>query len=191
MIQSLFTRNYLNSNYSAITKPKVAKDASVEDVSAISPKKNTSSLPDDVVENIQQMARKGASEGVYMGKDYISYVNSYKKQNVSPNRSSLISLLTPIITNAKYTNGYPAAFTLKGLPFTGQMCVGATGTSMSIYDENGDELLSYGSNTGWVEGHTRAEDQFYDETTAVYHEAYAAARAEMKADASAGLDMRV
>ncbi|WP_446897168.1 hypothetical protein ACSVC9_09065 [Clostridium sp. LBM24168] len=61
------------------------------------------------------------------------------------------------------------------------MCVGATGSSMFIYDQNGDEVLSYSSNTGWAEGHTRAEDQFYDETTAIYHEAYTAARADMKA----------
>ncbi|MCI1995201.1 hypothetical protein [Clostridium luticellarii] len=138
-------------------------------------------MPDSVVKKIQEMAQKGAAKSVYMGNDYISYINSYKKQHISPDRSKLISLMTPILKKAIYTNGLPYFFRITGLPFTGQMCVGASGSSMFIYDQNGDEVLSYSSNTGWAEGHTKAEDQFYDETTAIYHEAYIAARADMKA----------
>lgn len=143
-------------------------------------KKNTSSLPDNVVRRIKEMAQDGAEKGVYMGKDYISYINSYKKQHVSPDRSRLISLMTPRLMNATYTNGLPFFFKITGLPFTGQMCVGATGSSMFIYDKNGEEVLSYGTNAGWAERQTRAEAQFYDETTEIYYEAYKAARAEMK-----------
>lgn len=192
MIQSLFTRNYLNSNYSAISKPKVAKDASVEDVSAISQKKNTSSLPDDVVESIQKMAREDASKGVYMDDEFISYNKQYMQSHVSPNRTNLISILTPMLNRAKYTNGLPNLFQLPDLFYTGTLQVGAlTGASMSICDKSGTEILSYDNNNGWLSHPTKQENQYQSETTAVYHEAYAAARAEMKADASAGLDMKV
>lgn len=162
-------------------------------------KKNTSSLPDNVVRKIKEMAQDGAAKGVYMGKDYISYINSYKKQHVSPDRSRLISLMTPRLMNATYTNGLPFFFKITGLPFTGQMCVGATGSSMFIYDKNGEEVLSYSTNAGWAERQTRAETQFYNETTAIYYEAYKAARAEMKTNptqnysrvASSNFDIKV
>lgn len=172
-------------NSHTIPKTKVEtletdKGASTESTSATSKKKNTTSLSDSVVKKIQEMAQEGATKSVYMGNDYVSYINSYKK-HVSPDRSKLISLMTPILMKARYTNGLPYFFRITGLPFTGQMCVGTTGSSMFIYDQNGDEVLSYSPNTGWAEGHTKAEDQFYDETTAIYHEAYIAARADMKA----------
>jgi len=73
-------------------------------------KKNTSSLPDEVVENIQKMAREGAKKCVYMGDQYGAYINAYKTQHISPNRSKLISLMTPMLMNAKYTNGLPRFF---------------------------------------------------------------------------------
>lgn len=150
---------------------------------AVSGEKNTGSLPDSVVETIRQAAREGAKKEVYMGDEYIAYINSYKRQHVSPDRPALIRMMTPMLAHARDTNGRPSSFHLTGLPFTGIMCVGATGTSLFLYDGNGDEVLSYSSGTGWTEGHTKAEDQFYDETTAVYHEAYAAARAELNAGA--------
>ena len=144
-------------------------------------KKNTSSLPDEVVENIQKMAREGAKKGVYMGDQYGAYINAYKTQHISPNRSKLISLMTPMLMNAKYTNGLPSFFQLPGLPFTGMLQVGArNGASMSIYDNSGTEILSYDCRNGWLPHQSQAEGEFYDETTAIYHEAYAAARAEMQ-----------
>ncbi|WP_286164839.1 hypothetical protein [Clostridium sp. 1xD42-85] len=148
-----------------------------------SEKKHTA-LPEKVVNKIKEMAKDGAAKGEYMGKDYISYINSYKEKHVSPDRSKLIALMTPRIMNATYTNGLPFFFKIIGLPFTGQMNGGATGLSMLLYDKTGDEVLSYSSETGWGKRQTRAETQFYDETTAIYYHAYKSARAEMKANAS-------
>lgn len=59
--------------------------------------------------------------------------------------------------------------------------VGArNGASMSIYDNSGTEILSYDCRNGWLPHQSQAEGEFYDETTAIYHEAYVAARAEMQ-----------
>ena len=164
------------------TVPKAESSASAENT-AVSGDKSTGFLPDSVVKTIRQAASEGAKKGVYMGDEYIAYINSYKKQHVSPDRPALIRMLTPMLARARYTNGRPSSFHLTGLPFTGKMCVGVTGTSLSLSDGNGDEVLFYSSGTGWAEGHTKAEDRFYDETTAVYHEAYAAARAKLGAGA--------
>ncbi|API93114.1 MULTISPECIES: hypothetical protein [unclassified Virgibacillus] len=188
----MIMRSIGTERFSSINPHTTYKKASTETSKADkigSEKKNTSSLPDRVVNKIKEMAQDGAAKSVYMGKDYISFINSYKKQHVSPDRSKLIRLLTPTLLTAKYTNGLPFFFRLIGLPFTGKMCVGATGSSMFIYDENGDEVLSYSTESGWKEGQTRAEAQFYGETTAIYYKAYKAAREEMKANSTQNYDM--
>lgn len=170
---------------------------SAGDGSAVSDKEISRGLPDEVVENIRQMAWEGAKKGVYMGNEYISYINSYKTQHVSPNRSRLISLMTPVLRNARYTNGLPELFRIFSLPFTGKLQVGAlNGASLSVYDNSGTEILSYDCRNGWLPHQSQAEGEFYDETTAIYHEAYAAARAEIKTSVdqsgiALGFDMKV
>ncbi len=182
----------VNSQTALTTKMPAADKTASE-------KKNTSSLPDAVVENIQKMAREGAKKSVYMGDKYISYINSYKTQHISPDRQGLICLLAPLLVGARYTNGLTNLFKIPGLPFTGTLQVGALNdASMSICDSSGTEILSYDCRNGWLAHQSKAEEKFYDETTSIYYEAYAAERDKMKAGsvqssgitASSVLDMK-
>lgn len=165
----------VNSRTALTTKMPAANKTTSE-------KKNTSSLPDAVVENIQKMAREGAKKSVYMGDEYGAYINSYKTQHISPDRQGLICLLAPLLAGARYTNGLTNFFKIPGLPFTGTLQVGALNdASMSICDSSGTEILSYDCRNGWLPQQSKAEGEFYDETTSIYYDAYVAERDKMKA----------
>lgn len=180
--------SYINSNTDSKTESetskmsKTDKSTSTENIAAASEKKNTSSLPDVVVEKIQKMARMDAENGVYMDNEFLAYNKKYMKDHISPNRSKLILLLTPMLRNARYTNGLPSFFKLPGMLFAGKLQVGAaTGASMSIYDNSGTEILSYDNRNGWLSHPSKEESKYQRETTAIYYEAYKASRAEMQA----------
>lgn len=172
---------------SSLSKSNDIAGKTTEEAAATDKVKNTSSLPDKVFENIQRMAKEDAKKGIYMDNEFVSYINTYKKQNISPNRSKLMTLLNPLITNARYTNGGATFFSLQG--FTVKYHVDSFNTAyMSVRDNSGQQILSYTPppGGGWVAMPTKEENQFYDEATAVYYEAYSAARAEIKAQAAGG-----
>lgn len=176
------------NRFTSKTKPEAG--ASMKNA-AVSSKTDTWTLPDSVVANIQQMARKDAGSGVYMDQKFLDYNRQYMHSHVSPDRSGLISLLTPMLTNARYTNGLPTLFQISGLPFTAKLQVGVlTGASLSVCDGSGTEILSYDGRNGWLSHSSKEENRYQAETTAIYHEAYAAARVENKAAQGTGYDVK-
>ena len=154
----------------------------------IKPKNNTS-LPDNVYENIQRMAKEDAKKNIYMDSEFVSYINKYKAQHISPNRSGLMMMLSPMIANAQYTNGQPTFFSMMG--FSVRYSVGAVfGAYISVRDSSGAEILSYSPppNGGWVSFPTKEENEFHDEATSVYCAAYDKARAEIKAQQTGSVE---
>lgn len=65
---------------------------------------NFKGLPKESIQQIQEMARKGAEQGVYMGEDYCAYINQFEDNYVSPDRAGIAAALTPVVQNAKYTD---------------------------------------------------------------------------------------
>ena len=61
---------------------------------------------------------------------------------------------------------------------------------MSVCDGSGTEILSYDGRNGWLSHPSKEENQYQAETTAIYHEAYAAARVEDKAAQGTGYDVK-
>ena len=171
---------------SSLSKSNDIAGKATEETAATDKVKNTSSLPDKVFENIQRMAKEDAKKNIYMDDEFVSYINNYKKQHIGPNRAKLISMLNPMIANAKYTNGRPTFFSLMG--FSVQYNVGALhGAHISVRDGDGTEFLTYSPTNGrWLEHPTKAENQFHDEAANVYCAAFDAARAEIKAQAAGG-----
>lgn len=154
-------------------------------IDSINQIKGKTNLPDKVVEDIQQMAREDAKNEIYMDDKYVSYINNYKAEHISPNRSKLMAMFNPMIMNAQYTDGKSSFFSIQGFPgFTAEFSVGAAfGAYVSITDAHGDEILSYTPppNGGWQSSPTREESAFHDKVTDIYHAAYHEARAEIKA----------
>lgn len=146
---------------------------------------NKSSLSKAITSDIQQLAREDAKKGVYMGSEFGTYRKSYMQQHISPNRSKLISMINPWIINSKKTNGRTNLFQIPGFTlYKGEFSVDKLGANVSIYDNNGQLILSYTpppNGGGWITHQTAAETQWYDITRDIYYSAYVSARNEMKA----------
>lgn len=148
---------------------------------------NTSSLPDKVFADIQEMAKKDAKKEDYMSKDsYQAYLKKYKTQNhISPDRGQLMTMFNPMVQNTPGSpNGEPTFINkIPGFPsYTAKFTPNAfMGGKMSIYDESGNEILSYDPAVkgGWKEIPTQKETEFQKEADRVYKEAYEAARKEL------------
>lgn len=117
-----------------------------------------------------------------MSEKYIAFQNNYMTKNISPNRSRAMSMFSGIINKARYTDGKDKFFNLFALSYRGKMSVGANGQKFgTIYNESGEIILEYNSlGNPWTVCQTKAEDQFFDEVTFLYHDAWADIRKEMQ-----------
>ena len=153
------------------------KDA--ENTSATTEFENNTSLPDAVVENIRRMAREDAKKGVYMDEEYVAYRYAYKNQHISPDRPKLLMGLNKILSTLPRIVNRFQTFSLMGCRAT----VDFYSSFSTFYNSNGEKIMTCDSDGDVMEFPTKAESKYYSETTAVYAEAYDAARAEMKATA--------
>lgn len=195
---TLISGVYHNSNTHNVTAKSMSQAASTkfsrEDIVEISGKKpvkdtsdttkieNDTSLPDAVVENIRRMAREDAKKGVYMDEEYVAYRYAYKNQHISPDRPKLLMGLNKILSTLPRVVNRFQTFSLMGCRAT----VDFYSSFSTFYNSNGEKIMTCDSDGDVMEFPTKAESKYYSETTAVYAEAYDAARAEMKAQAAGG-----
>ena len=193
---TLISGVYHNSNTHNVTAKSMSQAASTkfsrEDIVEISGKKdaedtsattefeNNTSLPDEFVKTIREMAKEGAQKGVYKGDEYIAFMNAYKKQHISPDRPKLLMGLNKILSTLPRIVNRFQTFSLMGCRAT----VDFYSSFSTFYNSNGEKIMTCDSDGDVMEFPTKAESKYYSETTAVYAEAYDAARAEMKAQAA-------
>ena len=156
------------------------KDA--EDTSATTEFENNTSLPDEFVKTIREMAKEGAQKGVYKGDEYIAFMNAYKKQHISPDRPKLLMGLNKILSTLPRIVNRFQTFSLMGCRAT----VDFYSSFSTFYNSNGEKIMTCDSDGDVMEFPTKAENKFHSEMNALYEEAYDAARAEMKAQAAGG-----
>lgn len=181
------TRNAVAKGMSQAASTKFSREDTVEisgkkdaeNTSATTEFENNTSLPDAVVENIRRMARKDAKKGVYMDEEYVAYRYAYKNQHISPDRPKLLMGLNKILSTLPHIVNRFQTFSLMGCRAT----VDFYSSFSAFYNSNGEKIMTCDSDGDVMEFPTKAESKYYSETTAVYAEAYDAARAEMKATA--------
>ena len=67
-----------------------------------------------------------------------------------------------------------------------------TGSSVHVYDGNGDEILTYTVGVGWHEKESKAETEVHGALKAAYYDAYHAARQEINGmEVQGGFNARV
>lgn len=64
-----------------------------------------------------------------------------------------------------------------------------SGGGVHVYDENGDEILTYTAGVGWHEKESKGETEVHGALKAAYYDAYHAARQEINAGV-AGMEMQ-
>ncbi|OUP04551.1 hypothetical protein [Anaeromassilibacillus sp. An200] len=181
------TRNAVAKGMSQAASTKFSREDTVEisgkkdaeNTSATTEFENNTSLPDAVVENIRRMAREDAKKGVYMDEEYVAYRYAYKNQHISPDRPKLLMGLNKILSTLPHIVNRFQTFSLMGCRAT----VDFYSSFSAFYNSNGEKIMTCDSDGDVMEFPTKAESKYYSETTAVYAEAYDAARAEMKATA--------
>lgn len=184
------TRNAVAKGMSQAASTKFSREDTVEisgkkdaeNTSATTEFENNTSLPDAVVENIRRMAREDAKKGVYMDEEYVAYRYAYKNQHISPDRPKLLMGLNKILSILPRIVNRFQTFSLMGCRAT----VDFYSSFSTFYNSNGEKIMTCDSDGDVMEFPTKAESKYYSETTAVYAEAYDAARAEMKAQAAGG-----
>ena len=182
------TRNAVAKGMSQAASTKFSREDTVEisgkkdaeNTSATTEFENNTSLPDEFVKTIREMAKEGAQKGVYKGDEYIAFMNAYKKQHVSPDRPKLLMGLNKILSTLHRIVNRFQTFSLMGCRAT----VDFYSSFSTFYNSNGEKIMTCDSDGDVMEFPTKAESKYYSETTAVYAEAYDAARAEMKAQAA-------
>lgn len=181
------TRNAVAKGMSQAASTKFSREDTVEisgkkdaeNTSATTEFENNTSLPDAVVENIRRMAREDAKKGVYMDEEYVAYRYAYKNQHISPDRPKLLMGLNKILSTLPRIVNRFQTFSLMGCRAT----VDFYSSFSTFYNSNGEKIMTCDSDGDVMEFPTKAESKYYSETTAVYAEAYDAARAEMKGTA--------
>lgn len=182
------THNVAAKGMSQATSTKFSREDTVEisgkkdaeDASASTEFENNTSLPDEFVKTIREMAKEGAQKGVYKGDEYIAFMNAYKKQHISPDRPKLLMGLNKILSSLPRIVNRFQTFSLMGCRAT----VDFYSSFSTFYNSNGEKIMTCDSDGDVMEFPTKAENKFHSEMNALYEEAYDAARAEMKAQAA-------
>ena len=137
-------------------------------------------------EQIVQYAREDAARGVYMGEGFLSL----RRQEVAKAGPDRAALMDPeIMEKIKEGDEMWLRLWFGGEVRLERQGSGGIGSAVHVFDENGDEILTYTAGMGWHQKESRAETEAHSVLKSVYHEAYHAARQAIGA-ARDGLDTK-
>lgn len=152
-------------------------------------------LTDSLKEQIVQMAKEDAKNGVYMGKKFHN-LRQNEVAKVAPNRAALIGKMTKAMNSGNMGDMERIREAdrrwlciLFGEPYEAEFQSEGFGSAAHVYDENGDEILTYTGGVGWHEKPSKAETQVHQSLKFAYYDAYHAVRQNMKGMVSEPLDI--
>lgn len=71
---------------------------------------------------------------------------------------------------------------LFGIPYEAEYQGQGKGSAVHVYNESGEEVLTYTEGVGWHEKETKAESQVHSTLKSAYYEAYCTARKTIKSE---------
>ena len=157
-----------------------------------SSEKNKWKLTDSLKEKIVELAQKDAQDNVYMGK---AFMNLRKKEvsKVAPDRAALIGKLSQSMASGNISAMNEVAEADKkwlcmlfGIPYEAKCKETGTGSAIHVYNEEGEEVLTYTGGVGWQEKETKAESQVHSALKITYYEAFSEARKALNSEEKTG-----
>ena len=141
-------------------------------------------LSDSLRETITAYAREDAARNVYMGNKFLALRKS-EVAKVAPNKSALMGKADMKEIREADERWLRLLF---GEPYEAKFQSG----TIHVYDENGDEVLTYTAGVGWHEKESKAETQVHGALKAAYYDAFQAARQEINSgmEVQGGFDAR-
>ncbi len=148
-------------------------------------------LSDSLREKITEYAREDAARNVYMGNRFLALRKS-EVARVAPDRAALIGKLSQAMSSGNMADMRTMQEAderrlriLFGEPYEAEFQSKGTGSSVHVYDGNGDEILTYTAGVGWHEKESKAETEVHGALKAAYYAAFRAARKEINAGGGA------
>ena len=139
-------------------------------------------LSDSLQEKITEYAREDAAQNVYMGNKFLALRKS-EVAKVAPNRAALIGKFNQSMNSGNMGDMKKIQEADKrwlcilfGIPYEAEYQGEGTGSALHIYNEGGEEVLTYTQGVGWHEKETKAETGVHSALKLAYYEAYHDAR---------------
>ena len=139
-------------------------------------------LSDSLQEKITEYAREDAAQNVYMGNKFLALRKS-EVAKVAPNRAALIGKFNQSMNSGNMGDMKKIQEADKrwlcilfGMPYEAEYQGEGTGSALHIYNEEGEEVLTYTQGVGWHEKETKAETGVHSALKLAYYEAYHDAR---------------
>ena len=149
--------------------------------------KNKWQLTDSLKEKIVELAKKDAKNNVYMGNEFMNLRKS-EVAKVAPNRAALMGKFNQSMSSGNMGDMKEIQEADKrwlcilfGIPYEAEYQGEGTGSAIHIYNEGGEEVLTYTQGVGWHEKETKAETGVHSALKSAYYEAYHNARELLKA----------
>ena len=147
-----------------------------------SSKKNKWKLTDSLKEKIVDLAKKDAQDNVYMGNAFMN-LRKTEVSKVAPNRAALIGKFSQSMNSGNMSAMKEVEEADKkwlcmlfGIPYEAKYQGTGTGSAIHVYNEEGEEVLTYTGGVGWHEKETKAETGVHSALKLAYYEAYHDAR---------------
>ncbi len=135
-------------------------------------------LSDSLQEKITEYAREDAAQNVYMGNKFLALRKS-EVAKVAPNRAALIGKFNQSMNSGNMGDMKKIQEADKrwlcilfGIPYEAEYQGEGTGSALHIYNEEGEEVLTYTQGVGWHEKETKAETSVHSALKSAYYEAY-------------------
>ena len=135
-------------------------------------------LFDSLQEKITEYAREDAAQNVYMGNKFLALRKS-EVAKVAPNRAALIGKFNQSMSSGNMGDMKEIQEADKrwlcilfGIPYEAEYQGEGTGSALHIYNEEGEEVLTYTQGVGWHEKETKAETGVHSALKLAYYEAY-------------------
>ena len=176
------SNNYSTAKLWGTSDKKVSKSS----------EKNKWKLTDSLKEKIVELAKKDAQDNVYMGNAFMN-LRKMEVSKVAPNRAALIGKF-----NQSMNSGNMFAMKevekadkkwlciLFGIPYEAEFQGEGTGSAVHVYNECGEEVLTYTEGVGWQEKETKAESQVHSALKSTYYEAFCDARKALNSEQRTG-----
>ena len=139
-------------------------------------------LSDSLQEKITEYAREDAAQNVYMGNKFLALRKS-EVAKVAPNRAALIGKFNQSMNSGNMGDMKKIQEADKrwlcilfGIPYEAEYQGEGIGSALHIYNEEGEEILTYTQGVGWHEKETKAETGVHSALKLAYYEAYHDAR---------------
>ena len=154
--------------------------------------KNKWKLTDSLKEKIVDLAKKDAQDSVYMGNAFMN-LRKTEVSKVAPNRAALIGKFSQSMNSGNMSAMKEVEEADKkwlcmlfGIPYEAKYQETGTGSAIHVYNEEGEEVLTYTGGVGWQEKETKEESQVHSALKMTYYEAFSEARKALNSEEKTG-----